>query len=232
MKNNFSTAKKGYLVILLALMSLVWACQKAASPEAENSVNNAAGASIEDRTNFSPSIAPTIENGMFVFSNWQDFDQVLSEINRASGESVDGWESSIGFSSKRRAFSGIMAAEDAIDDYYSSLPEEQQAYYRTQPAVHSQQYTDGLATGVIKLVTDPEDNSVYWDYNLADPAAAPLMNSSGLVKVEGKIIQFTQGTLVKVILDGDYNKVPNLAGYTSPYQDAIQQRYNSGRQQK
>ena len=153
---------------------------------------------------------------MLVFGNFSDLDKVVSEINLADAASVDAWEQSLGITSQRNLFNQIVAQEDAINDYQESLPPGQQS----PTELHSALFQTKLASGLIKYVTDPSDASTYWDYAITNRQIAPAVNEQGLVKVEGKIYQFTKGALTKIVKDGDYSRVATLGSYTVPTETA------------
>jgi hypothetical protein len=206
------------------LLTFILSCQKATIQQADEKLPSI---SILDRTTFSSTIPTSKWNDMLVFNSWADFDKTLDDISSSTSPQVDSWENTLAFLSQRRIFRQVEAAEDSINTYYKGLPAFQQAYYASQPEPFSNQLTYWLQKGVIKNVTDASDNSVYWDYNLINEGVAPLVNEKGLVKVGGKIVQFTQGNLVKVILDGDFAKVANLPNLTTPIKTTDYWVYNA-----
>ena len=219
--------RKGFLGILSILLTIAVAnssCKKETLPtkaetQAVNTEANGASNVVTSRSGFSPTATITFQSGMLVFATHADLDKTLKEINDADASSVDAWESSIGFTSQRRLFNQIVSAEDAIDDYYWSLSPSQQAQALSQGPVHSTIFNDKLASGFIKNITDPNDASVYWDYGGVNPEKSAILSETGFVKAEGQIFQFTNGTLIKIIKDGDFNKISQLANYTSDYSD-------------
>jgi hypothetical protein len=58
-------------------------------------------------------------------------------------------------------------------------------------------------------MVDDGENDQYFDLNLYDKTAASVINSDGLVMVEGRIYKFT-GNGMKIIKDGDFNMVAKL----------------------
>lgn len=226
MKKRLETSRfgKGFHLILslvIAIAAIGVGCKKEAIPATSEKLetqieNTTASGTVTSRSAFSPTASVSYQSGMLVFSTLEDMEKTLLEINEAEPSSVDAWESSLGFTSQRRLFSQIVIAEDAIDDYYGNLSAEQQQQALNQEPVHSTIFNQKIASGFIRNATDPNDASVYWDYATIAPENVAVLNENGLVKAGGQIYQFTNSNLIKVILDGDFNKVSQLANYNSP----------------
>lgn len=215
----------GILFLTLTLAIFSSSCKKEAVPNvSENNDTEIDGSqstgTVTSRSNFSPTANVSYQNGMLVFATMADLEKTVDEINSADASSVDSWESSIGFTSQRKVFNQIVNAESALDDYYWGLSPEAQEQALSQGPVHSTIYNEKLASGLIKSVTDPEDGSTYWDFATVTPENAAILSENGFVKAEGQIFQFTNGSLIKIILDGDFNKISQLANYSTGYSDA------------
>jgi hypothetical protein len=87
------------------------------------------------------------------------------------------WNKKNGIETYGNIFSEVIDTEDSISDYYMSLPIEEQEYYLTQPQVHSEIYEKSLNDGLIKVVS--EDNNEYFDINLVDKVYADFVNLKG-----------------------------------------------------
>ncbi|MCF8248252.1 MAG: hypothetical protein K9J37_23675 [Saprospiraceae bacterium] len=220
--------EKGFFGILLLILALAISNSSCRKEVLTNSAKDASDVhaqnpattdAVTSRSDFTPTASISYQSGMLVFATHADLDMTLKEINDADASSVDAWESSIGFTSQRRLFNQIVSAEDAIDDYYWSLSPSQQEQALSQDPVHSTIFNDKLASGFIKNVTDPNDASVYWDYGSVSPEKSAVLSETGFVKAEGQIFQFTNGNLIKIIKDGDFNKISQLANYDSEYSD-------------
>jgi hypothetical protein len=151
--------------------------------------------------------APVMDHGMLTFQTREDLDRTLIQLNHLSFDEYEAWEKAHGLKTIYGEFNRIIAAEDEVNDYYSSLPEEEQEYFRTQPEVHSKEYDAGLEDKIIKIV--PDEHGGYFEYAVVDPAFAPVLNIDGLVRVADRIYQYTDDA-VKIITDGDFAKIPDL----------------------
>ena len=159
----------------------------------------------------------TVENGMLVFESRENMDLTIVELRSLSIEDFNQWEIQTGVSTIYGAFNAVIAAEDAISDYYESLPLDEQKKYRDMPEINSNLYKEMMDRGVIKIIQD-NDGTSYFGYAVIDPSMAPILNLDGFVKMENKIYQYTNEGF-KIILDGDFAKIPQL--------DAIKGTYTS-----
>jgi len=150
----------------------------------------------------------TVENGMLVFESREDMDLTLVELRSLSMEDFNQWETQIEVNTIYGAFNAVIAAEDAISNYYESLPLNEQKKYRDMPEVNSDLYKEMMDRGVIKIIED-NDGTSYFGYAVIDPSMAPILNLDGFVKMENKIYQYTNKGF-KIILDGDFAKIPQL----------------------
>jgi hypothetical protein len=150
---------------------------------------------------------PKVEHGMFVFETREDFDRTLNLLKLLPFTNFEAWEERHGVQTIYGEFNRIILAEDAIDNHFRSLPEDEQEYHRNQPQVFSDEYKAGLKEKIIKLV--PDEDGAYFEYATVEPAYAPVLNKYGLVKVSGKVYQHTD-EVSKIIMDGDFHKVASL----------------------
>ena len=163
---------------------------------------------------FTPSREVASENGMIVFSTQQDFQVISQEIALARRDMVDNWERNLGFVSQARLFNQLIAEETELQVPYENLSSEGQAAALQQPEPHCNLYYSLLDEGVIKIITDTEGS--YFDYAAYNPALSMVVNRSGFVKIEGKIYQI-KGNLIKIITDGDFEKIPVISGISNQY---------------
>ncbi len=158
-----------------------------------------------------------MQHGMLAFASKENLDLRLIELNRLSFEEFKEWEKNLGIETQRGAFDRVAQAEEAISDYYESLPVEKQKIYRKMPVVHSELYKEMLDRKIITIVKDA-DGSEYWDYAVSDPSLANVLNMNGFVKIGDWICQYTPEGF-KIILDGDFNKIEQLQTITKNYKD-------------
>lgn len=142
---------------------------------------------------------------MFVFGNDSLFSQTLDMVNKLSNEEYNAFLEQYGVSTFKYEFERVAKAEWAISDHYESL-DAQGKDVPSEP-VFSQEYTNALNNGIIRIIKD--DEGEYFDYNIYEIHMAPLLNVDGLVKVGDKIYQFGLDTK-KIIENGDFNKINSL----------------------
>lgn len=168
---------------------------------------------------FDPAVNYTLVNGVLSFESKADFDKVLSQIWLEELESVAIWEKQIGFQSLKSYFESIISAEEEVERKVLSLPVEEQKTYLNSPQIHSTVYKEAISKGIIKEVVDSEDGSEYWDYAMTDPSCAPLLSKDGLVMIEGKLVYFTNTRFVKVIKNGDFDKLSEIENINKNFED-------------
>ena len=161
---------------------------------------------------FVPSVSVTVENGMLVFLNFQEVDKILLQMNDSPQESINNWENNVGFKSLRHNFWDVMIAEDAINEAAEAAGVEKIQVYSTD-------LLSALENQSIRWRNDPSDNSIYWDYGNSFFELTPVLNLGNLIKVGGKIYQFTNDKLIKIINDGDFLKVDKLPSLVEEMSD-------------
>lgn len=178
---------------------------------------------------FQPSNKVIVENGMLTFCSKLAFDVTKREIASAKRTSVNLWEKSLGIKTPESIFNEVVIAEDSISDYFMSLPESEQEYWRNQAQSHSTIYKEALAQKTICLLPDGEGGE-YFDLNLYDKTAASLINLEGFVKIENKIYQYTDNA-IKIIQDGDAGKTKLIKNINHSFigNDMIVNIFNSNR---
>lgn len=165
---------------------------------------------------FQPTQKIEIINGMLSFDSKLDFDVTKLEMGTADHAALNKWEEQIGIVTPRQIFHQVVLAEDSISNYYSSLPKMEQEYWRSQPEINSEVYEKAMKDGVIKIVKDREDGSEYFDYNYFDKTVTSVVNKQGYVMIAGEIHQYTSNG-IKIILDGDFDKVKELEEIEETY---------------
>lgn len=191
-------AIKQTLFALLVVTIAIAGCKKETHNEQKNTEIAA----------FAPSAEIAVNNGMLVFKTKADMDVTMLEITASDRQAVDAWEQKMGIQTPASVFYKVVAAEDSVSKHYENLPQDEQDYWRAQPQVHSEIYIKALNKGFIREVKEPEGN-VYFNYNLSDNAMNSVVNSSGFVMAEDKIMQFTPIS-IKVITNGDFTLVEKL----------------------
>jgi hypothetical protein len=189
--------------MLLTALVLMYGCQKDEQKD-EAAIN-------KDNTTFKafkPSAEISLTNGMLVFETQEDLYATIAEMNSVNRQSLDLWEKQLGIQTPASIFNAVINAEDSISNYYESLPESEQSFWRNQQPIHSEIYLQALEKGIIHLVPDGE-SGVYFELNLFDKSMASLVNIDGLVVAEGQIYKFMPNS-VKVITDGDVEKIEML----------------------
>lgn len=129
-----------------------------------------------------------VKDGMFVFNDQEHLRKVSILYKQLSKSEKNKWNKENGIETYGNIFSEVIDAEDSISDYYMSLPIEEQAYYLTQPQVHSEIYKKSLNDGLIKVVS--EDNNEYFDINLIDKEYADFVNTKGNLMIGDDIYEY------------------------------------------
>ena len=208
--------RKIYVLAFIAVgLSIFSACRKDES-QVSQQVNDLQTCEVVTKA-FQPTNEIKVNNGMLVFESKMAFDVTKLEIANAERKDVDLWEKQLGIKTPARIFQAVVLAEDSVNNYYESLPENEQEYWRGQPEIHSEIYQDALTKQIIHLKSD-EDGGEYFDLNLVDNTAASVVNLYGLVMVEGQIFQYTDNA-VKIITDGDMSKIEKLKKIDANYDD-------------
>jgi hypothetical protein len=202
------------LMMAFLLLTIINGCQKNDEPIDKN-----VDAQLKEKVvkPYQPTYNVKINDGMLVFESKMAFDVTKLEIAAANRKAVDLWEQSLGIKTPASIFNAVVLAEDSISNYYESLPEDEQAYWRAQPEIHSEIYQKALSEKIIKLLPDG-DGGEYFDLTLYDKTAASVVNLDGLVIVEGQIHQYTSNA-IKLITDGDMGKIEKLKKINATYQD-------------
>lgn len=198
------------LYILLAFSIL--SCHKEQIFDKETTTGNESLVDV-----FKPSTEINIKNGMLVFESIDDLHVVLTEMRNSTPKSIDLWEKEMGIKTPAGVFNDVINAEDSISFYYENLSESEQAYWRNQPQVHSNVYSEALKNGLIQIVPDGEGGT-YFQLNLADNSMAGVVNLNGLVMVDRQIFQYTAAA-IKIIKDGDHEKVVLLNDFEDDFED-------------
>lgn len=153
-------------------------------------------------------------NNVLVFENDAQLNKTIIELLDKSIEKRKQWEAKKGFTSIQTIFDDIVQSEEDMDNYYSSLSEEEQnALDKTKIDPHSKLYYKYLNKGVIKKVVDPEDQSESYDINLADPSLSLICNEKGAFAVGDTIFQITPEQ-IKYWPKGDLNNLDILYNAT------------------
>lgn len=185
---------------------------------------------VETRSNeaFSYNGNVTVNDGILNFASYDDFNDYLLKANLASHESLNTYEDQRSFKSQRRVFYDVLFAEDELDDYLYSLTDAEQSSKLQNGEYTSNLLQEAITNGLIKYYSSPDDNTSYWDYTLVEPSVAPAVNSQGLVRVEGKLIKYSNSAYIYVIHDGDINKLSTAESKTDNYEDGTITVINRG----
>ncbi|PSK89469.1 hypothetical protein [Taibaiella chishuiensis] len=199
------------LITLLALAS----CQKQ-QPDSRPATDQKMVAMNGDGNGdvFTPSMPVEVDHGMYVFADYNDYGKFLSEIQDATPQAVQQWEDAAGVRTIRTRFNMIAKAEADYDAYLETLPDAEQQTLRNGPEQHTTEYTQGMDDGIIVAHDDPQ--AAAWDYAVCQPGDAGALNEGGFVKVGTRIYQYTT-TATKIILDGDFNKIPELSSHNQDF---------------
>lgn len=133
---------------------------------------------------------------VLVFKNEQDLEKTLQYLEGKSDEFLLDWEKKYDFVSMRQAFEEIIADEINFAD--------------NEELVHSDliyKYPNSF------VIEKTYDQCGFFDKNIHIDNMSKVVNPDGLIVVENSIYQYTK-ECVKVIKDGDINKIPNLLSAT------------------
>lgn len=107
---------------------------------------------ITPRTEFEPSVSVYFNDDYLQFESFADLDVFLLEANLADPEAVNDWEDNLDFTSQRKIFHDAMIAEDALEDYHTSLSPTQQATILAQGEYHSSELNSAISSGKLKTI--------------------------------------------------------------------------------
>ncbi|MDP3915807.1 MAG: hypothetical protein Q8R96_18935, partial [Bacteroidota bacterium] len=176
-----------FMAVIAVVLTVFNGCQK----EPNSNETKMKDEIIANVKVFQPSNKIVVENGMLKFDSKVAFDVTKLEIAAAGRTAVDLWEKSLGIKTPGSIFNAVVLAEDSISDYFMSLPENEQEYWRNQVQTHSTIYNEALTQKTIHLLPDGEGGE-YFDLNLYDKTTASLINLDGFVIIENQIYQYTE----------------------------------------
>lgn len=208
----------GNVSLLFSMMLMFTMCSK--EEATQNTASSDKKAALRS-TVFKPSMQVSFSDGYLVFNSFQDFELFNAEAGSAETETVDSWETALGFKSQRNIFYEVVRAEDALDAYLESLPQAEQDRIRAGTPYHSPEHDNALANGHIRYYTSPFDQSSYWDYTLVDPSVAPAVNERGIVKVEGQLILFSNTEFIYYAKDGRMETLLDAMNRNENYDDDL-----------
>ncbi|MBA4408621.1 MAG: hypothetical protein C0397_04275 [Odoribacter sp.] len=134
-----------------------------------------------------------LENGYLAFKNMNAVDSVINLLSKMSRQEKEAWEQMIGLKSARFEF-------DRLFDEYEKLTS------KVEFLKFKSKYADQLKFNEM----DETDCSI--DYPYQDSFFAPVMNSSGILKVGISLFKFTRENQI-TILDGDLEKLNNISKF-------------------
>lgn len=134
-----------------------------------------------------------LENGYLAFKNMNAVDSVINVLGMMSRQEKDSWEQQMGLKSARSEFDKL------FDEYEKLTSKEDFLKFKSK-------YADRLKFNEM----DETDCSI--DYPYQDSFFAPVMNSSGILKVGISLFKFTRENQI-TILDGDLEKLNNISKF-------------------
>ena len=134
-----------------------------------------------------------LENDYLVFKNMDAVDSVIQDLNQMTRQEKDVWEQQIGFKSARAGF------EKLFDEYETLSSKEEFLAFKKK-------YSAQLKFNEM----DETDCSI--DYPYACTYYASVMNSNGVFKVGLSLFKYTRDNQI-IVLDGDLNKLKNIAEF-------------------
>jgi hypothetical protein len=145
-----------------------------------------------------------VKDGMYVFEDYKHLRKTSILYKHLSKEEKNKWNNEYGVETYGTVFSKVISAEDSISDFYMSLPLEKQKDILKQPQVHSEIYKNSLKKGLIKKVSD--DNNEYFDINLVEKVFSDFINLKGEFMI-GDDLYIIDGCEKKVFLDVAFEDV-------------------------
>ena len=156
------------------------------------------------------------EHELLVFPNRLSLDATIGRLQQLPLSSFFDWERQQGIVTIFGEFNRVILAEDNLEEQLLKLSQSELQKVISGPELHSKNYDEALENGLIRLVNKSEGG--YFEYSVSDPYMAPVLNTNGLVKVDGVLIKYTDRA-VKMIFDGDFDKLNIVDGIDYPYQD-------------
>lgn len=190
-------------ILLFAVVLLIGGCKKDTIELNKNNI-------IQNETN-----NVTLKHGILNFSDRTTFEKIYSELIMMSKEQADEWEKKLGFVSQRYIFNQIVDAENAWNDKYQNYSQEE--LKKISP--HSELYYKYVNNGLIKVFDEGTENESY-NYSVFNPSYTYVINEQGFVAIGDSIYQLTADKL-KIITDGDFDKIKNIAEINSSNNNII-----------
>jgi|GEM_PF-1754257 len=182
-----SLFKTSHLYFLMPILLIGISCQQTdLSPETVAHSNLQLSGIPESRI--------SVEEGILVFKNQQDFQQTLSMLRSMDIHEVEAWGKDKGFLSQQLIYEQVIAAEEAVEEKafgkYSQLSEDAFLALNLPDPEHSGLYESALRKGLLKVVEDSDTAHTYY-LSLFDPTVADVINEEGFVMIGDTLTLYT-----------------------------------------
>ncbi len=187
--------KKSFIISSLLILAL-YNCKKEAKTNPTQLANTAGN---------NASLRSSTADNFLTFSTQNEFYARLSFLQSLPDGQVETWEIARNFLSMRSAFNSVVRGEEELSQRLDSIAQDSIPYYEGLPVRHcaaASQYA-------YMLVTVNEGDGSFYDANINNYNFAYLTNTYGIIKIEGKIYQFTKDA-IKTIDDGNAQMIPDL----------------------
>ena len=140
------------------------------------------------------------------FESEQALQDTLLFLRGKDDAFLDTWEVQKGFTSMRKIFNEVAEAEIQVANKYENLPPQALAALQNKPVEHSQK---AILHKNMLVTRNTDDGAQYYEKNIHTDELSRVVNEDGIVIVGDKIYQHISDK-IKIITDGDVNKIPLL----------------------
>jgi hypothetical protein len=153
-----------------------------------------------------------VYKGMLTFKDKTTFDNLTSDFIKRDEAFIRTWEKQLGFKSLYSTY------EDVIDEEDKFLEQMVKKYGADSEVTRDEMGYSKMTQKYLESGSLIISNDGFLDMNVTVPSLAPLINAEGFVRVGNEIRQY-KTDFVKIILDGDYNKMNELAAFKESTQN-------------
>ncbi len=147
----------------------------------------------------------TVYNGMLTFKDKKGFDQLTLDLAKRDEAYIRSWENQLGFKSLYSIY------EDVISEEEKFLNEMVKKYGESSEVTRNEIGYSKLTQTYLEKGVIIETKEGILDMNITIPVLAPLINADGFVRIGNDIRQY-KSDYVRIIQDGDYDKMVGLEG--------------------
>ncbi|MEQ9373671.1 MAG: hypothetical protein RIG68_00690 [Imperialibacter sp.] len=152
-----------------------------------------------------------VTDGRLVFPSATVFNSTRDALSDATNDDLDNWESRFaGFKSQRSILKEILKKDEKHKEAIDNLPMEDAL--KLKETIGDDFYFDESVLSNKNILDFDEDGVFYLKIEGYAPSIEKFVNRHGLVQIGDSIFSYSEG-YIKVITDGNANKIKSLSDY-------------------